>query len=145
MKLEIKKHDVLDESKIIIDYQEGDQKIEEIIEFIKFQGLELFGKKNERNYVINVKDVFYIESSEDQCFLYTKDDVFECRYRLYELESMHQFLIRVNKNVVVNFKKIKHFKSTFNGKLEASLINSDRVEISRRYVANLKSMLGGNN
>jgi len=143
MKIEIKPYQKLDESKITIEYQEGDLRTEEIIDFIKFQGLEFIGKKNDRSYVIKLNDIFYIESSEEQCFLYTKDDVYECRYRLYQVESMHQFLIRVNKNVVVNYKKIKYFKSTLNGKLEASLLNQDRIEISRRYVSHLKSILEG--
>jgi DNA-binding LytR/AlgR family response regulator len=143
MKIEIKPQKKLDESKITIEYQEGDPKIEEIIDYIKFQDLEFIGKKNDRSYVIRLNDIFYIESSEEQCLLYTKDDVYECRYRLYQVESMHHFLIRVNKNVVVNYKKIKHFKSTLNGKLEASLLNQDRIEISRRYVSDLKSILEG--
>ncbi len=144
MKLKIIKKAQIEESMITIEYMEGDQKVEDIIEYIEFLGVALTGKLNDRIYRINLEDIFYIESSENQCFLYTKNESFDCKYRLNELETIHPFLIRVNKNVVINYRKIKNFKSTFNGKLEACLINNDRIEISRRYVSVLKSVLGGN-
>lgn len=143
MKIKVQKHPQFGETEILINCDENDKSIEQIIELLEETSIDFIGKKEDKKFVFQAKDVFYIESIEDQCFLYTKDDVFDCKYRLYEVESKHSSFIRVNKNTVVNYKKIKVFKSSVNGRLDATLSNGDRIEISRTYVGPLKNILGG--
>jgi len=143
MKIKVQKHPQYGEASIVIDCDENDQSIEHIVELLEESSIDFIGKKEDKKYVFQAKDVYYIESIEDQCFLYTKDDVFDCKYRLYEVENKHSSFIRVNKNTVVNYKKIKVFKSSINGRLDATLNNGDRIEISRTYVGPLKNLLGG--
>ena len=144
MKIEIKRYSNFGEPKLTIECDEQDASIDLLVDSLKTPSVDFQAKKDEKNYLLKAKDVFYIESYEDQCFLYTKDEVYDCRYRLYEAENKSSDLIRVNKNVVLNYHKIKFFKSTVNGRLDATLLNGDRVEISRTYVGAIKSLLGGN-
>jgi DNA-binding LytR/AlgR family response regulator len=144
MKIEIKRLSNFGEPKLTIECDEQDTSIDSLIESLKEPSVDFQAKKDEKNYLFAVKDIYYIESLEDQCFLYTKDQVYDCKYRLYEVENKSNSLIRVNKNVVLNYHKIKYFKSTVNGRLDATLINGDRVEISRTYVSAIKALLGGN-
>ncbi len=143
MKIILKKQPSFGEPIITIECDQQDTTIDRIIEKIKTNDLELSGKKEGKHFVFGQHEVYYIESMEDQCMLYTKDDVFRCKYRLSEIEDSYDAFIRVNKQTVLNYRKIKVFKSTLNGKLEATLINGDRIEISRAYVQSLKSKLGG--
>ncbi len=143
MKIKVQKHPQFGEAKILIDCDENDKSIEQIIELLQETTIDFIGKKEDQKFVFQAKDVYYIESIEDQCFLYTKDDVFDCKYRLYEVENKHTSFVRVNKNTVVNYRKIKVFKSSVNGRLDATLSNGDRIEISRTYVGPLKNLLGG--
>jgi DNA-binding LytR/AlgR family response regulator len=145
MKIIVNKKKDPQELKITIEGFEEDEQIEQIVNLISSSPLDFIAKKDGRGYRFNLDQVFYIESIEEQCFLYTKDDVYDCKYRLYEVEDSHPFMIRINKNIVLNYKKIKNFKSTYNGKLETTLVNQDRLEISRRYVSQLKKVLGGIN
>lgn len=46
--------------------------------------------------------------------------------------------------MILNIYKIKGFKSQINGRLEALLLNGERVEVSRKYVKELKYRLGDN-
>lgn len=101
----------------------------------------LIGVKNNMQYRILFKDVYYIENQEDTSTLYTKSDSFSSRYRLYEFEQFSTFYVRINKNMVVNLLKVQAFKSSLNGKLELTLINGDRLEISRHYVSSIKQKL----
>ncbi|MBU1093854.1 MAG: LytTR family transcriptional regulator [Firmicutes bacterium] len=143
MKISINKHAQYGEAEILINCAENDSSIDQIVELLQESTIDFIGKKEDKKFVFKAKEVYYIESIDDQCFLYTKNDVYDCKYRLYEIENKHSSFTRVNKNIVVNYKKIKFFKSSINGRLDATLNNGDRVEISRTYVGNLKSLLGG--
>ncbi len=143
MKLLLIKNEQIEEIKVTVEANENDPELPKILRALEQLSVDFTGKKDGKNYLFAPQDVYYIESTEDQCLLYTKNDVFDCKYRLYEIEEMHKAFLRVNKQVVVNVDKIKSFRSTFNGKLEATLSNLDRIEISRSYVQALKSRLGG--
>ena len=143
MKIKVNRHPQYGEAKLVIDCDEKDTSIDQIVQLLEQPTIDFNGKKEDKMFVFKAAEVFYIESIEDQCFLYTKDDVFDCKYRLYEVENQEPAFVRVNKNTVVNYKKIKFFKSSLNGRLDATLTNGDRIEISRTYVQQLKSLLGG--
>lgn len=143
MKLIIKENPLIEEPIITIETQPSDQRINRLVQMIESEQTDFIGKKDDQVFKLSVHDIYYIESFEEQCTIYTKQDVYDCRYRLYEVEAMHPFLVRVNKQMVLNYQKILKFKSTYNGKLEATLINKDRIEISRRYVKEIKDRLGG--
>jgi DNA-binding LytR/AlgR family response regulator len=128
---------------ITIESQKDDPVVKRILEVLESIEGVLIGFKDERKYPIAFDDVYYCENIEDKGLIYTKNDLFDCRYRLYEVESLSPFFVRVNKSTVLNIKKIKSFRSTINAKLEATLTNGDRIEISRTYVPVLKTMLGG--
>lgn len=143
MKLIIIKNNQIEELKVTIEAKENDPELDKVLHALEQIQVDFLGKKDGKSFLFSPKDVYYIESTEDQCLLYTKNDVFDCKYRLYEIEEMNPSFLRVNKQIVLNKDKIKSFRSTLNGKLEATLINQDRIEISRSYVQALKSRLGG--
>lgn len=142
MKIKIDKTTHEHELEILITAYEEDPELEKVTSLLQDFSVQLTGKKDGRTYLFSIDDVYYIESIEDGCFLYTKNDVFDCKYKLYEVEAIHASFIRINKNTVLNYQKIKHFTSTYNSRLEATLTNKDRLEISRRYVKELKEKLG---
>ena len=87
-------------------------------------------------------DVFYIEAVDNKTFLYCKHEVYESKQKLYELEelAMSDFL-RISKSVIVNLSKIKSLSPSLSGRLEAVLMNGEKVIISRQYVNELKKSL----
>ena len=99
------------------------------------------GEKNNQKYRIFYKDIYYFDHDEDQTTLFTKSDKFSTTYRLYEVETFSELFVRIHKSAVVNISKIKSFRSTFNGKLEVTLLNDVRLEISRSFVNQLKKAL----
>jgi DNA-binding LytR/AlgR family response regulator len=103
----------------------------------------VIGMKDNNRYKILYKDIYYIENHEDMSTLYTKTDTFASPYRLYEFVEFSPYFVRIHKSFVVNLLKIKSFKSLVNGKLDVSLVNGDRLEISRSYVNELKEKLKG--
>ena len=102
------------------------------------------GTKGEGIYSIKIKDIYYIEATENKTFIYLKDDFYESKLKLYEIEELvkkYQFF-RSSKSIVLNYSKIDFVTPAFNGRFEAKLLNGEKVIISRQYVKVLKDKLG---
>ena len=82
---------------------------------------------------------------DGKTFLYTKDQVYETAYRLYELESLlrEKAFLRVSKSMLLNLMKIRAIRPALNGRFLAVLHSGEEVIISRSYVKDLKSALKG--
>lgn len=145
MKIIIEEITNINETEIIVKCKERTDDIDNIVDTLKLFDKTISGKKDKETYIIKPADIFYFDSANDKVFCYTKDDVYETNYKLYEIEQIFQksTYLRVNKNIVLNINKIKSFKSSFNGRIEATLLNGEMVEISRNYVPALKQKLGG--
>ena len=64
------------------------------------------------------------------------------RLRLYELdESLGAYFSRISKSMIVNLKKIKCVRSELSGRMEATLLNDEKITISRTYVKEIKRRL----
>ena len=121
------------------------EEVREIAAFVKSRQGSLTGTKDSRQYEISVSDIYYFESVDGKTFLYTKDQVYETSYRIYELESMlrPKNFLRVSKSMLLNLMKIRSIQSALNGRFAAVLLSGEEVIISRSYVKGLKAALRG--
>ena len=121
------------------------EEVREIAAFVKSRQGSLTGIKDSRQYEIAVSDIYYFESVDGKTFLYTKDQVYESSYRIYELESMlrPKNFLRVSKSMLLNLMKIRSIQSALNGRFAAVLLSGEEVIISRSYVKGLKAALRG--
>jgi DNA-binding LytR/AlgR family response regulator len=100
------------------------------------------GKKESRQFRIPYMDIYYLESQDEHTILYTSKDSFIIPFRLYEVESWGDPFLRINKSTVINLTHLSSFKPMLNSKLEATLDNGDRLEVSRMYLPTIKDKLG---
>ena len=121
------------------------EEVREIAAFVKSRQGSLTGTKDSRQYEIAVSDIYYFESVDGKTFLYTKDQVYETSYRIYELESMlrPKNFLQVSKSMLLNLMKIRSIQSALNGRFAAVLLSGEEVIISRSYVKGLKAALRG--
>ncbi len=121
------------------------EEVREIAAFVKSRQGRLTGMKDSRQYEIAVSDIYYFESVDGKTFLYTKEQVYETAYRIYELESMlrPKNFLRVSKSMLLNLMKIRSIQSALNGRFAAVLLSGEEVIISRSYVKGLKAALRG--
>ena len=121
------------------------EEVREIAAFVKSCQGRLTGMKDSRQYEIAVSDIYYFESVDGKTFLYTKEQVYETAYRIYELESMlrSKNFLRVSKSMLLNLMKIRSIQSALNGRFAAVLLSGEEVIISRNYVKGLKAALRG--
>ena len=130
---------------VLIRCHEITEEVREITAFVKSRQGSLSGVMEEKQYEIPVSDIYYIESVDGKTFLYTKDQVYETTYRVYELENLLQtkHFLRISKSMLLNLMKIRSIQPAFNGRFTAVLKSGEEVMISRNYVKDLKSALKG--
>ena len=124
---------------------EVNEKIKEIITFVKSRQGQLTGVIEGKHYEVPVTDVYYVESVDDKVFIYGRTKVYETGQKLYELEGIlrEKYFLRVSKSLVLNLMKIKAIKPALNGRYSAILQSGEEVIISRKYVPELKKALKG--
>jgi DNA-binding LytR/AlgR family response regulator len=143
MRIKINRDKKYSELEIIINASENDQQVDYLVTLLKDDSKSLIASKDNRQYPIKFNQIYYIESIDEKTFIYTENDSYIVGFRLYELESMYDAWQRISKNAIVNIDMVDSFTSTFNGKLIATLINKERIVVSRTYVAMLKNKLKG--
>ncbi|MEY9978527.1 LytTR family DNA-binding domain-containing protein [Lysinibacillus sp. RC79] len=144
MKISIEEISQKLEEEILIRCHEVDDEIYEIINKLKTENLILLGHQNDCIHRIKLSDIYYFEAVEGKVFMYCRDNVFEVKQKLYELEELckGKNCLRASKSTILNITKISSVYPTISGRFEAVLDNGERTVISRQYVPVLKNMLG---
>ena len=146
-KVSIEEIDKTKEEEIIIKCHEVNNDILSIVERIKNNDNKpntLTGIKDDNIYQIKLKDIYYIEATENKTFIYLANDFYESKLKLYEIEEKLRGLsfFRCSKSIILHYSKIECVTPAFNGRFEAKLKNGEKVIISRQYVPILKNLLG---
>lgn len=145
MKIIIDDQNKTEEIEIVIKGSRDNKQVQKLYQTLLYYDQYMTGTINQKKYQLPINQILYFDTVDNKTFAYTSKEVYDINYRLYELEEQLESspFLRVNKHTIINLKKIKSFHSTINGRMEAQLINLERIKISRRYVAALKQKLGG--
>lgn len=143
MRLKIEQSNDYDDVDITIRCSEVDASLERLIEQIRLYGFALQGKKDGTTTLIPLEEIFYFESIDGKTFIYKEKSVYECELRLYKIEERlcRGTFVRISKATILNIQKLKSFRTQLNGKLEAQLLNGERLDVNRHYVPDLKARL----
>jgi DNA-binding LytR/AlgR family response regulator len=145
MKITVEEIKNQEDVEVVVKCKTRNESVEEIISTLDLLENRITVKKDGRSYLLNPKDIYYFDSVDEKVYSYTAGDVYETGYKLYEVESQlgNSLFMKINKNTIVNLSKLTSFKSSLNGRMEATMKNGEKVEISRNYVPVLKTRLGG--
>lgn len=145
MEVQVRKVPQTEHEMVEIRCHQIDDSIEEIVTFIKSRQGSLSGNIDGGMYEIPIQDVLYIESVDNRTFLYTQEQTYESKQRIYELEEVlkNRHFIRISKSSIVNLLKIQSIRPALNGRFSAVLCNGEEIIISRKYVADFKKTLKG--
>lgn len=140
MKLIMTQNPKFSETEVEIRYAELNDNVRELAYRIEQYNDFICGIDNGRQYRIHVCDIFYVESVDKKTFIYTKDQVFRSELRLYQLLDKLKRLdfIQVSKSCIVNINVIESLKNMMNSRLEATLINEEKIAISRTFLPQIK-------
>lgn len=115
-----------------------------VLEKLKSDEALMLGTIDGEVFRLPVKEIFYAESVDNKTYLYARQNVYETKLKLYEIEERFRAtkLFRCSKSMIVNIAKIRSVAPSVNGRLEAKLQNGEIVLISRQYVAAFKQKIG---
>lgn len=133
-----------EEDEIIICCRHMDERLLKLIYAIKTGQDKITALRDGSYFQVESKEIYYFEAVDNKVFLYLEKEVYETRYRLYELEEQFQGtdFFRASKSCIVNLAKVKRLSPAFNGRFEAQMKNGEKVIVSRQYVPVLKQKLG---
>lgn len=143
MKISINTNSNFSETEIIINCKELSSDIEELIATLRINNQQIVVKKEDENCLISVNKISYIESIERKTFVYTENEIYESKLKLYEMESKlcQMGFLRVSKSCLVNLKYIKLIKNDIERKLRLTMQNGEQLIVSRQYAEEIKRRL----
>ncbi len=130
---------------VTVTYPVMNQEVQQLIERIKSMQMKLTCEAEGKNICLALEEIYYIETLERKTFIYTENQVYRSPKKLYQLlEELEPFgFIQVNKSCVLNINVLHHVRTLFNSRLEATLINGEKVIIARTYIPAVKQWLQG--
>jgi DNA-binding LytR/AlgR family response regulator len=133
-----------DEEQVIIRCRNLSDKVLKLISELKAEQQKLTGLKDGVITMIDAKRVYYFEGVDNKVFIYCKQNVYESKLKLYEIEEKYDntYFFRASKSIILNISKIKSISPSLSGRFEALLFNGETIVISRQYVPELKKRLG---
>ena len=144
MKIIIEESNPGEEDQIIIRCREMGENILKLISDLKMGQKKLAGIKDGNITMIEPSSVYYFEGVDNKVFLYCKQNVYETKLKLYEIQDEYKNsnYLRASKSVILNVTKIRSISAAYSGRFEALLFNGEKIVISRQYVPELKKKLG---
>lgn len=146
MKITINTDEKITETEIAIHCRALDTEIEKIMATLRMLNSQLMVTKDEENHLVDIADIIYVEAVERKTFVYTGEDVFESKLKLYEMEERlcAGSFLRVSKSCLVNLRYIKSLKNDIERKIRLTLKNGEQIIVSRQYADEMKRRLGVN-
>lgn len=144
MKLEVEQIDMEKEEEVIVRCHDVEADWVGNVKDAVMGQLTVCGYKDNVMHRLRLSEIYYFEVVDGTSFFYTQNDVFNAKEKLYEFEdvSAKSSLFRCSKSMILNADKIDYIRPSFSGRFEAVLSNGEAVIVSRKYVADLKRLLG---
>jgi Response regulator of the LytR/AlgR family len=123
----------------------NDEKVKEIIDSLQRNSCKV-NVQNEKmqTFLLPSEQILYIESVEKKVFVYGMDEIYDCKYKLYQLEEMlpYSLFFRISKSVILNVLAVQCLEPEEGRRLKVTLENGERLIVSRQYVNDIKLRLG---
>lgn len=85
LKISINIDDKVQDTEISITCGRLTSEVERIIATLRILDQQIMVSKNDETYILDVAKIIYAESVDRKTFVYTKDDCFESKLKLYEI------------------------------------------------------------
>lgn len=144
MKISINIDEVVQDTEIQISCNQLTPEIEKILATLRILNQQLMVTKNEETHLLDVAKIIYIEAVDRKTFVYTNDEYYESKLKLYEMEErlVASGFFRISKSNLVQLRMIKSLKNDLDRKLRLTLENGEQIIVSRQYAEELKKRLG---
>ena len=144
MKVTIVEDPNINETEISIVCTKMTDELNNILANIAAAELTFTGKKGKETFFVPIKDIFYFESVDGSVFFYTENETYEATTKLYKIEEnlKNVRFSRISKTTIANLDKLVSIRRVEGSRLVATLVNKEKLVVSRQYVSQIKKKLG---
>lgn len=132
------------EEEVIVRCRQLDESLLKLLYTLKAGKDKITVSKEEKIYQLPLSQVYYFEAVDGHVFAYVEKNVYDTKFRLYELEERlrQTDFFRASKSTIINLSKVRNIGPAFNGRFEVYMKNGEQLIVSRQYVPELKKKLG---
>ena len=143
MKLTINVDEYYSETEITINCNKMSDEVNKLIASIQIFNMKIAGRRDGREYILDIANIIYIESVDKCTLLYTLEDIYENSLKLYELEAKLEprGFLRVSKSCLVNINFISSIETESNSRLILTIPRDIKLVVSRSYATEIKQKL----
>ena len=143
MKITLNPDPAYGETEVIINCRQVDEELLRVIAMLRVYQKKLVGILEGEQYLLDVKDILYIDTADKKTFLYTEKGVYQSALRLYELEDTLKELdfFRAGRSVILNFCRIRSVRPELGRRWLVTMDNGEQVWVSRQYAGELREKL----
>ena len=133
-----------EEEEVIVRCRQLDESLLKLLYTLKAGKDKITVSKDEKIYQLPLSQVYYFEAVDGRVFAYVEKNVYDTKFRLYELEERlrQTDFFRASKSTIINLSKVRNIGPDFNGRFEVYMKNGEQLIVSRQYVPELKKKLG---
>ena len=143
MIIKLEQDSLIDDTEILIKYATLNKDVERIITLLQSLETRIKCNLDGNEKLVNASDIYYFESVDKMTFAYCERCVFRTELRLYQLaeDLAHLGFVQINKACILNINILDSIKPIFNSRMEATLKNGERLNVSRKYLETIKQAL----
>lgn len=144
MKITININADVKDTDVVINCNQLSPEIERILATLRILNQQLMVTKENETYILDVSEIIYVEAIERKTFVYTQNEIYESKLKLYEMEEklIQCGFFRVSKSCLVQLKYIKSLKNDVDRKIRLTLKSGEQIMVSRQYADEMKKRLG---
>lgn len=130
---------------ITIKYAQEDRRVARILAFLQSLDMQIRCSVDDTEQMIDIADIYYIESVDKKTFVYLAKEVYHIDLRLYQLKEKLQSagFVQISKSCLLNINALESIRPLFNSRMEATLKNGEKVCVNRKYLQEVKKALRG--
>ena len=144
MNIRIELDQSLDETEMVIKVSRLDERIQRIQEALEETATpSILFYKESSEYFLDLADILFFETDGSKIFAHTREDAYEVKHKLYELEDrLPYYFCRISKSSIINSKAIYSLEKSFSGSSSVRFYDTHKeVYVSRHYYQILKEKL----
>ena len=119
------------------------KRIESILENLLICEKEMVLTIAETDYYILINDILFFESFDGKIYAHTKNRIFTCKHKLYELEAiLPSIFVRISKSTIANIMTITSLRRELVGNGEITFKDcGKKAYFSRGYYKHLRDKM----
>ena len=117
--------------------------IQRAIDILKAKDAPVLAEKSGRTFLLSGQDICMVRIVGGETKLYTQNEEFFARKRLYELlDQLGGGFMQISRSCAVNLSYMESVEAGFGGSLLLKMKNGLSDYVSRKYLPGLKNYLG---